>query len=294
MGSDRARVRIGTCGWDKAAWRGDFYPPRLPAHERLGFASRNLATLEINTTFHGLKKPEDFLGWYADTPADFVFSVKGHRGVTHDNPLGAAERTVAAFFASGVPLLQEKLGPILWQVSEHLRFNADAVTAFLTTLPHSVDEVRSLIAEAGIGVDPRILDLPDAPLRHAFEARHPSFGDPAFVDLLRHHNVAAVITNTPEWPELREVTSDFSYLRFHGDLRRFPRGYDDETLASWAELIEGRRTRSSGSDEGLEVFAYFDNPENGGAGSPFTARKLQQLVDGAQAVAPLPIQPLLF
>ncbi len=93
---------------------------------------------------------------------------------------------------------------------------------------------------------------------------------------------------------MREVTSDFSYLRFHGDLRRFPRGYDDETLAGWAELIEGRRTRRSDSEEGLEVFAYFDNPENGGADSPFTARKLQQLVDGAQAVAPLPIQPLLF
>lgn len=289
------RVRIGTCGWDKAAWRGDFYPPRLPAHERLGFASRHLATLEINTTFHGLKKPEDFLNWYADTPVDFVFSVKGHRSVTHDNPLGAAERNVAAFFASGVPLLQEKLGPILWQVSEHLRFNTDAVTTFLTTLPHSVDEMRSLIAEAGIEVDPRVLDLPDAPLRHALEVRHPSFGDPAFVELLRRHDVAAVVTNTPSWPDPHDLTSDFVYVRFHGDAERFPHGYSDDALDEWAELINGWRTgRVNSDDHAREVFVYFDNPDHGGAGSPFTARKLQRLLDGPEAGRPLSVQPELF
>lgn len=295
MGSDAASVRVGTCGWDKPAWDGHFYSRGLSAQEKLTRASRHLATLEINTTFHGLRKPEDFLTWYAGTPEDFVFSVKGHRSVTHDNAISIASPHVAAFFASGVLLLQEKLGPILWQVSKRLPFNADAVAAFLATLPHSVDGARALMASEGIEADPRILQLPDAPLRHAFEVRHPSFGEPAFLDLLRRHDVASVATNTPTWPELRETTSDFAYVRFHGDAERFPNGYDDDTLGEWAALIGGwREGRGNPDGRAREVFAYFDNPDHGGAGSPFTARKLQRLLDGPDAIPPLPVQPPLF
>jgi hypothetical protein len=148
-----SRVRVGTCGWSKPAWRARFYPRGLPEREQLGFASRHLTTLEINTTFHGVKKPEDFLNWYAETPDDFVFSVKGYRGITHENPLRSVEKSLATFFSSGVTLLREKLGPILWQVSDALPFNADVVSAFLSTLPHSIVEACSLIAHAGLEAD---------------------------------------------------------------------------------------------------------------------------------------------
>jgi serine/threonine-protein kinase HipA len=289
------RARVGTCGWSKPAWKGRFYPRGLPDREQLAFASRHLATLEINTTFHGLKIPADFLKWRAESPDDFVFSVKGHGAVTHDKRLHAPARGIAAFLNSGVPLLQEKLGPILWQVPDTLPFDPNVVAAFLATLPHSVDGARALMASEGIEADPRILQLPDAPLRHAFEVRHPSFGEPAFLDLLRRHDVASVATNTPTWPELRETTSDFAYVRFHGDAERFPNGYDDDTLGEWAALIGGwREGRGNPDGRAREVFAYFDNPDHGGAGSPFTARKLQRLLDGPDAIPPLPVQPPLF
>lgn len=296
MASDRARVLVGTCGWNKPAWKARFYPRGLPEREQLAYASRHLATLEINTTFHGLKSVEDFLKWRLETPDDFVFSVKGHRGVTHEGLLRNAEKGVAAFFASGVLLLEEKLGAILWQVAETLPFDPNVVGAFLAALPHSVAEAQSLLRrEIGSEVDPRILDLADQPIRHAFEVRHASFDNPAFVGLLRRHDVAAAVTNTPTWPGLRDVTSDFVYVRFHGDPQRFPNGYNDETLEEWAELIDGWRTGRACSDgRGREVFVYFDNPDHGGAGSPFTARKLQRLLDGPESGTPLSIQPPLF
>lgn len=295
MTDEREQVHVGTCGWNKPAWKGHFYPRGLAEREQLAHASRHLATLEINTTFHGIKSAEDFLKWRAETPDDFVFSVKGYHGVTHENPLRNAERDVAEFFASGVLLLEEKLGPILWQISDKLPFAPDVVDTFLAVLPHSVAEARSLIARRGLEPDPRILGLPDRPIRHAFEVRHPSFSTPAFVELLRRHDVAGVVTNTPTWPELREVTSDFVYVRFHGDAERFPNGYDDETLEEWAELIDGWRTGAACPDgRGREVFIYFDNPDHAGAGSPFTARKLQRLLDGPEAGTLLSIQPPLF
>ncbi|HEU4849701.1 MAG TPA: DUF72 domain-containing protein, partial [Terrimesophilobacter sp.] len=140
------QVRIGTCAWDKPSWRGFFYPTGLPRRKELTFASNQFRTLEINATFHGAKKPSTFLKWYHETPDDFVFSVKGDQIVTHNHALRNAEKNVAAFLASGVLLLGEKLGPILWQVSEKLPFNPDVVDAFLSTLPHSVAEAQSLVA----------------------------------------------------------------------------------------------------------------------------------------------------
>lgn len=256
-----------------------------------------MKTVEVNATFHGLREPKDFLSWHAQTPDGFVFSVKGHNVVTHKQRLQNVEPAVAAFFASGAPLLGDKLGPVLWQIFEQHTFNADVVDRFLAALPHSVAEAQELIRQniAGVEIDPRILALSDRRIRHAFEARHASFGDPAFIDMLRRHNVAAVITNSPKWLELRELTSDFVYLRFHGDLRRNPDGYDEATLAEWSEQIDGWRTGRTTPDRmPREVFVYFDNPEGGGASSPFTARRLQQLVDGEDAVEPMPVQPLLF
>lgn len=292
-----APVWVGTCAWDKSAWQGGFYDKGVRRSERLRFASRLLKTIEINATFHGPKSPKDFLSWHAQTPEAFILAAKGPREITHDRELHKPDKNLAAFLASGVLLLAEKLGPILWQISEHHPFDAEVVDRFLAALPHSVAEAQELIRQnaAGIEVDPRILALPDRRIRRAFEARHASFGNPTFIDMLRRHNVAAVLTNSPKWLELRELTSDFIYLRFHGDVRRYPNGYDDATLAAWAAQIDGWRTGRSTPDRlPREVFVYFDNPEGGGASSPHTARKLQQLVDGEDAIKPMQPQPQLF
>ena len=44
------------------------------------------------------------------------------------------------------------------------------------------------------------------------EIRHESFRDPAFIDLLRKHDVALVCADTVDWPLLMDVTSDFIYV----------------------------------------------------------------------------------
>ena len=96
-------------------WRKNFYPPGLVQRRELEYAAERLTTLEINTTFHGLPQPSSYLSWIAETPDDFVFSVKGNKSVTHDNSLMNPARNVAEFFASGILGLGEKRGPTLWQ-----------------------------------------------------------------------------------------------------------------------------------------------------------------------------------
>ena len=76
------RIYVGIGGWTYEPWRGVFYPPRHPQKRELEYAGRQLATIEINGTFYGSQKPESFRKWYGETPADFMFSVKGPRFAT--------------------------------------------------------------------------------------------------------------------------------------------------------------------------------------------------------------------
>ena len=78
-----ARVRIGTSGWVYPHWRGTFYPKGLTQSRELHYASRELTSIEINSTFYGLQKPATFQKWHDETPDGFVFSVKAPRFVTN-------------------------------------------------------------------------------------------------------------------------------------------------------------------------------------------------------------------
>jgi len=94
----------------------------------------------------------------------------------------------------------------------------------------------------------------DRPLRHALEVRHDSFCSEEAVQLLAEHDVALVVADTAgRWPLLERVTSDFMYVRLHGDKELYVSGYSGEALDSWAARIRGW------ADQGLDVFAYFDN-----------------------------------
>src|SRR5262249_56934470 len=84
----------GTC----APGRGAFYPKGLPQARELDFASRNLTSIEINGTFYGTQKPESFRRWAAETPDDFVFSLKGPRYATHRRGPPAASRAIPPVF----------------------------------------------------------------------------------------------------------------------------------------------------------------------------------------------------
>jgi uncharacterized protein YecE (DUF72 family) len=85
-------IRIGISGWRYPPWRGGaFYPKGLAQHRELEYASRELPSIELNGSFYSLQRPENYAGWYEDTPKGFVFSVKGSRYITHMlRPLGDA------------------------------------------------------------------------------------------------------------------------------------------------------------------------------------------------------------
>ncbi|WP_127571242.1 DUF72 domain-containing protein [Georgenia faecalis] len=278
-----ADVRIGISGWRYAPWRGSFYPPGLVQRRELEYAASQLSTIEINGSFYSLQRPTSYQEWYAQTPPGFVFAVKGGRFITHMKKLAGVETALANFFASGVLALGDKLGPVLWQLPPVLRFDPDRLAAFFDLLPRSTGAAAALALGHDERLDGRAWTTTDVdrPLRHALEVRHDTYHDPAFLELLRAHDIGVVVADTAgKWPLIEELTSNLAYVRLHGGEELYVSGYEDAALEVWAERIRGWHAA------GADVYVYFDNDVK--VRAPFDAIALAgKLAD----IATLPTPP---
>ncbi len=265
-----ATAWVGVSGWRYRSWRGDFYPAGLVQRRELGYVAARTTSVEVNGSFYSLLRPSTYAAIHDQTPAAFQVSVKGSRYVTHMRKLAGVEAPLANFFASGLLALRDKLGPLLWQLPPQLPYGEERLAAFLDLLPRTTRDAAAL---AGLHDDrltgDRVLtttDL-DLPVRHAVEVRHRSYCTDRAVDLLRRHDVALVLADSPHrWPMLDRDTSDFRYLRLHGHPDLYASGYSEETLDWFA--ARARRWLDAGRD----VYAFFDNDARGHA--PYDAVRL--------------------
>jgi uncharacterized protein YecE (DUF72 family) len=290
-------LRIGISGWRYEPWRGVFYPDKLPQKDELAYASRRLSSIEINGSFYSMQRPEYYARWRDETPDAFVFALKGPRYITHVRKLDDVGPALANLFASGLAELRGKLGPILWQLSPTLRFDADLIEGFAARLPRDTDAAAALAARHTDKVAGRTaLDYgAKRPLRHAFEVRNHSFADPAFVDIARRHGIAIVVGDTTDadggagkWPRIEDVTADFVYLRLHGLEEQYPEGYTAAALERWAGRIRDWQDGGQPSDARLvvcgsapareprDVYCYFDNDQK--ALAPRDAQSLARIL----------------
>jgi uncharacterized protein YecE (DUF72 family) len=265
-------VRIGISGWTYKPWRGVFYPDDLSQKNELAYASEIFPSIEINGTFYSMQRPTSFAAWNATTPDDFVFSIKGPQFITHIKRLRDAELPLANFFATGLLSFGPKLGPILWQLPPNFKFDAEQIEGFFSMLPRTTLEASSMAsmhedrmkgrAEFAVEIN--------APMRHAMEIRNQSFRTPEFIALLRKYNVALCCADTVGWPRLMDVTSDFMYLRLHGEGELYVSGYDADTLDVWARRVRAwasgsepedaeRVSPASPQSAPRDIFLYFDN-----------------------------------
>ncbi|GGL69920.1 DUF72 domain-containing protein [Wenxinia marina] len=188
-------IRIGIGGWTYAPWRETFYPPEVKVKDELSYAARQLPTIEINGTFYRGQKAETFAKWRADVPDGFVYSMKAPRYATAKKVLAEGAESVSRFTEGGLIELGSALGPIVWQLPDHHKFDPEDLSAFLDLLPPETRGHR---------------------LRHAVELRHETFLTPEAVEICRARNVAIVWAMDSTFPEIADPTADFVYIRMMG------------------------------------------------------------------------------
>jgi uncharacterized protein YecE (DUF72 family) len=238
------KLFIGTSGWIYSHWTGIFYPEDLPSKNKLKYFSKHFKTAEINYSFYHLPRPTTYQKWYLETPANFIFSVKASRFITHIKRLSGIKEAGKQFLENALNL-KEKLGPILFQFPPSFKATEENIKR--------LESFLKLIRQKKPGDRP-LQNLQRSDLcKFAFEFRHRSWRDEEIYVLLKKYNVAWVIADSPNYPRADEVTADFVYIRMHGSKVLFSSNYTKKELSSLSQKIKKWLKRD------LDVYCYFNN-----------------------------------
>jgi uncharacterized protein YecE (DUF72 family) len=267
------RLLIGCSGWnygslpeEDGGWIGVFYPDKET--KRLRYYSEFFNTAEMDATFYerfcNNMTKGTFIGMSKATPDGFQFSVKVPETITHKKRLDVKKDVLKDFegFLEKISPLRNsnKLGAILIQLPPSFTVNEfKYVESFLDKLSSSPNRDSEIIEEYENGTSDSY--------QYAFEFRHPSWKTEGPWELLRHYNIAAVITDSPSKENLEFLsettitTADHSFVRFHG---RNIKGhywynylYSKEELEPWAEKIHKMK-------EQIKVLRVYFNNHYGG------------------------------
>ncbi len=221
-----AEYFVGTSGWHYDHWRGLYYPEGLAKPKWLQFYSKQFNTVELNNSFYHLPTEKAFITWRESAPENFVYAVKVSRFITHIKKLRNIGSAVDNFLSRAC-LLQDKLGPLLYQLPPNMKRNDVVLESFLSSLPQEY--------------------------RHVFEFRHESWIDEAVFGILRRYKVGLCVFDMPGFTCPSVATSDFAYIRFHGSGGMYSSCYSNEELSQCAKEIAKLA-------EGVKaVYIYFNN-----------------------------------
>lgn len=213
----------GTSGYSYKEWKGSFYPEKLPAKEMLRYYASRLPAVEINNTFYRLPQKSVLENWKDQVPESFRFSVKASQRITHFKRLkDVGDET--KYLLETAASLENRLGPILFQLPPSLQKDLPRLETFLNSLP--------------------------AGTRAAFEFRHQTWLEDEVLDLLRNKNQALCVSDTDDLPVTHiDDTADWGYLR----LRRAE--YSQSNLEDWLKRVRQQNWQ--------EVFVFFKHEEAG-------------------------------
>lgn len=234
-----ARAYVGTSGWNYKHWRGLIYEAGFPQKKWLGFIAQNFDTVEVNTSFYRIPKPETVASWQESTPDEFVFALKLWRGITHYRKLKAAGDLTERFLKSAEALPVRRRAPLLIQLPPNQGRD-------LPKLEQYVREYRELA--------PTKWDI-------AVEFRNATWLEPDVYRSMDRLRVAVCLHDmTGKGATDEPNDARFIYIRRHGSTDgRYAGSYSPEAIGRDAERIR------SWVREGRSVYVYYNNDIGGHA-----------------------------
>jgi uncharacterized protein YecE (DUF72 family) len=266
-GNANPLLRLGTSSFTAEGWENSFYPKGTQSRDYLSYYATQFNTLEVDATFYRIPAISTVKGWYAKTPADFLFALKTPQEITHERVLVDTDSTMNEFLRASEPLA-EKLGVILLQFPYFNKKAFAAPAEFLARLKTFLDKLPT-------------------DRRFAVEVRNKYWLGPPLYDLLRKNNIALALIDHPWLPRPREwfakgdaITTDFTYIRWLGDRKAieeqtkiWDKTIVDRTgdLEDWVDACRNFLKRK------IRVFAFANNHYGGYA--PDTLRLFEKLME---------------
>lgn len=233
---------IGCSGFHYPEWKKVFYPEGLPQKNWFNFYCQHFNTLELNVTFYRFPQVKFLKNWYDKSPADFCFSVKVPRLITHYKKFSDTTRMLSDFYGSVREGLGDKLGPVLFQLPRQIAYSDEWLQ--------------------------RILSSVDKSFINAVEFRHSSWWNRAVYKQMAKHKISFCSTSYPQLPDQLVINSTVIYYRFHGMKKLYRSRYSKTILKEIvAQVIDEKKLK--------QAFFYFDNTAEGNA--IINAKELQRL-----------------
>ncbi len=227
-------VFVGTAGWTiPTRYAADF----AEAGTHLQRYAQRLSCAEINSSFYRPHRPATYAKWAASAPAGFRFAVKAPRTITHDAALAPADGLLESFLEQ-VSVLDDRLGPLLFQLPPKQPFHPEVAGTFFTRL-------RALDPTGAVVVEPR----------------HSSWFHPDAAALLHDFTISRVQADPPPDRQAAKPAGDpaIRYFRLHGSPRMYYSAYTEDQLAALATTLR------SLPPEVRQAWVVFDNTAAGEA-----------------------------
>jgi uncharacterized protein YecE (DUF72 family) len=188
---------------------------RQSAQTHLAYYADHFSCVEINSSFYRAHRGTTYERWRDETPAQFRFSVKMPRVITHESRLRRTAAEVSRFYEE-IGHLQPKLAAVLVQLPPKLEFSAAAVRSFFKAVPR--------LHRSAVTCEPR----------------HASWFSTAADAALQRVGVSRVAADPA-----RGAGSDvpggalgFAYFRWHGAPQMYYSKYTVAQLASFAMKVK--------------------------------------------------------
>jgi uncharacterized protein YecE (DUF72 family) len=221
-------IYIGTCGWSYVEWQGLLYSSTKNLLEQY---LTYFDVTELNTTFYGTLRFSTIEKFKRTIGKNQFFTAKLPHQITHIHKLNmnTDARIVLFDFLEKMKPLQPELKVILIQLP-----------------PWDIEKLGTL---------EDLLAILDKDYRYAVEFRHHSWLTNRIYSLLEDYQVAYVIVDEPILPIDLRISTDFTYIRWHGHGSNpwYNWRYSDQDLEEWKLRLEMIHDRVS------SVLGFFNN-----------------------------------
>lgn len=230
------------------------FPFEFQSTSRLHYYAELFNSVEINQSFYKTPLRKTYDKWAMDVGADFKFSIKLIKEITHEKSLQVDHAILERFFnsANGIGI---KKGCLLVQ------FPGKITLDYFSRVEQILRALQEYDQEGA--------------WRKTIEFRHPSWYIGETWELLDDFSTGVVLQDHPK-AKLFELKgkAPFVYIRFHGPSGDYRDSYSMEFLHQKAmEMKEWMK-------KGKDVYVYFNNT----IGNAFeNARTLQQFFDSRRA-----------
>ena len=235
---------IGCSGFYYKEWKGLFYPKALPQKEWFQFYAQHFNALELNNSFYRFPELSNLQHWHDDSPKDFRFAVKVPREITHDKKFTDTQDLLNEFYNVLQNGLEEKLGPVLFQLPPSFDYTEERLKLLITQL--------------------------DTTFTNVIEFRNISWWRDDVIETFRKKGITFCSVSYPGLIDNIIVNTPHPYYRFHGVPKLHNSPYEYGFLKNVVDAIETVQ-------EVKAAYLFFNNTMSGAALE--NAKTVQQLTN---------------